>query len=340
MGCAYELTSINTLPTGNACRSGAARRIGLPVFNGFALPAAAAIVEIFQAANALNRSGKDDRNAYEVCLLSTAGGRIASSSSVLVWTESVEAYANSADFHAIFVVGGTGVAQALRDVRLVNWLRHAYPSSELVFSLGEGRLLLEAAGVRQNSKTSNNRLHSGANMSRVSSSTDSLDALQPALSLVAKDFGEDAARQISNWVAPPAPTKFSSIVRKNLAGCVSEKIRESARWIEAHGDRAISVDDAAQVAAMSERNFLRRFKTEIGVTPSDYLLYVRLDMCCRLLIDRDLPIDKIARRCGIGSGGRLSKLFRQHLGITPTEYRKQNGHRGGATDAPPLTSLP
>ncbi|MFC7632757.1 hypothetical protein ACFQVB_34380 [Paraburkholderia humisilvae] len=27
------------------------------------------------------------------------------------------------------------------------------------------------------------------------------------------------------------------------------------------------------------------------------------------------------RRCGIGSGGRLAKLFRKHLGKTPTAYR-------------------
>jgi len=72
---------------------------------------------------------------------------------------------------------------------------------------------------------------------------------------------------------------------------------------------------------MSERNFLRRFKMEMGVTPSDYLLFVRLDMSCRLLGETNLPVDKIARRCGIGSGGRLSKLFRKHLGTTPTEYR-------------------
>jgi transcriptional regulator GlxA family with amidase domain len=86
-------------------------------------------------------------------------------------------------------------------------------------------------------------------------------------------------------------------------------------------NRSIMMDEAAQVAAMSGRNFLRRFRLEIGVAPSDYLLYVRLDLCCRLLIDTDLPVDKVARRCGIGSGGQLSKIFRKHIGRTPTEYR-------------------
>jgi transcriptional regulator GlxA family with amidase domain len=62
----------------------------------------------------------------------------------------------------------------------------------------------------------------------------------------------------------------------------------------------------------------------MGITPSDYLLYVRLDMACRLLLNTDLPIDKIARRSGIGTGGGLAKIFRKHLSTTPTEYRAEN----------------
>jgi transcriptional regulator GlxA family with amidase domain len=72
---------------------------------------------------------------------------------------------------------------------------------------------------------------------------------------------------------------------------------------------------------MSERNFLRRFKNEIGLTPSDYLLRARLNMSCRMLVESRLPVDKIARRCGIGSGGQLAKLFRKYLATTPTDYR-------------------
>jgi transcriptional regulator GlxA family with amidase domain len=60
---------------------------------------------------------------------------------------------------------------------------------------------------------------------------------------------------------------------------------------------------------------------EMGLSPSDYLRRIRLDMSCRLLVETNLPVDKIARRCGIGSGGRLSKLFRTFLATTPTGYR-------------------
>jgi transcriptional regulator GlxA family with amidase domain len=325
MECTAELTDIKPIVGNAQSAEYASRRIGLAVFNGFALPAAATIVEVFQAANALGRPGRAVLPAYDVCLVSAAGGRIASSSSVFVWTESLETCRQWDNFHALFIAGGMGVANALRDERLITWLRRAHPKSEIVHPLGEGRLLLEAAGLAQAASATESRLPVANGARRVlPNASDALDSLQTALSVVTEDFGEEVAHQISSWVAPPPPTHFSAVVRKNASVCVTEKIRESARWIEINGDRPISIDDAAQVAAMSERNFLRRFKTEIGVTPSDYLLYVRLDMSCRLLAETDLPIDKIARRCGVGSGGRLSKLFRKHLETTPSEYRTQH----------------
>jgi len=81
------------------------------------------------------------------------------------------------------------------------------------------------------------------------------------------------------------------------------------------------VADAARVAAMSERNFLRRFKAQVGLTPSEYLLRARLDASCMLLSATDLPVDKIARRCGTWSGDGLAKIFRKRLSISPTQYR-------------------
>ncbi|MGF6837783.1 transcriptional regulator GlxA family with amidase domain [Paraburkholderia youngii] len=48
---------------------------------------------------------------------------------------------------------------------------------------------------------------------------------------------------------------------------------------------------------------------------------MRIDMCFRLLIEVDLPVDKVARRCG------LAKLFRRLLSTTSTEYRANERRR-------------
>lgn len=324
MECSSVVDSNNAMLPHVSPETGTVKCIAIVLFDGFALLEAAAIVEVFQSINALTEGERCDGIRYDVRLLSVTGGRIVSSSSVFVWTEAIEAWYDSERFHALFIAGGAGVNDALRDERLIAWLRRTHPRSHLVFPFGEGRLLLDVAGFGQATGIRRHAEHAGEIMRIGAGNGPSSVAASPsqaAISVVEADFGSAIARQIADWVTPSTDTRFTAIVRKNVSAGVSENIKASAKWLEANGHRPISIDDAAQIAGMSERNFLRRFKIEMGVTPSDYLLYVRLDMSCRLLVETVLPVDKVARHCGIGCGGRLAKLFRKHLATTPTEYR-------------------
>jgi transcriptional regulator GlxA family with amidase domain len=290
------------------------------LFNGFALPKVAAIIEIFQKANALTTS-LFGHTRYDVSLLSASGGRIASSSSVFVWTESVESHRHADTLHTLFIAGGAGASHACRDARVNAWLRRAYSHSAIVHPIAEGRFVLEATGLssRYSRSLQNDQLaHHPHIQSPVGGSP---TAVRTSLHIVEEDLGSELARQVAESIAPHQGTPFGSLLKTASESQVSEKIMASARWLDENVDRPISIDDAARIAAMSERNFLRRFKNEIGMTPSDYLLQARLNMSCRMLVESSLPIDKIARRCGIGSGGHLAKLFRKYLSTTPTEYR-------------------
>ncbi|SFU25676.1 GlxA family transcriptional regulator [Paraburkholderia aspalathi] len=305
-------------------QTSALTRVDIALFNGFALPTVAAIIEIFQKANSLTAEQRSGRVRYDVSLLSAAGGRIASSSSVFVWTDDVQSHRGTNETHLLFVAGGAGAQQACRDERLSSWLRRRHPVSEIVHPIAEGQLLLQAAGLPSRYCP---LLYDGSEVQGLPparSLTEPPGAASTALRIVEEDLGAELAQQVAESIAPRPTTPFSSAGTFGLTPQVSEKILASARWLDANVDRPISIDDAAQVAAMSERNFLRRFKNEIGMTPSDYLLRARLNMSCRMLVESRLPIDKIARRCGIGSGGQLSKLFRKYLATTPTDYRMRN----------------
>ncbi|CAE6961754.1 GlxA family transcriptional regulator [Paraburkholderia domus] len=311
-----------TWQTSAPTQASAMSHVDIALFDGFALYKVAAIIEIFQKANALFAAQRSGRGRYDISLVSASGGRIASSSSVFVWTESVETHRGTNDTHLLFIAGGAGMKHACRDERLSNWLRRRHPFSEIVHPIAEGRLALEAAGLPSRYCSllygGSEELHDLYSVPLLSQAP---GAVQTALRIVEEDLGPELARTIAASIAPQRHTPSSSSVTPSVAAQVSENIMASARWLEANVDRPISIDDAAQVAAMSERNFLRRFKHEIGMTPSDYLLRARLNMSCRMLVESGLPIDKIARRCGINSGGQLAKLFRKYLATTPTDYR-------------------
>lgn len=109
---------------------------------------------------------------------------------------------------------------------------------------------------------------------------------------------------------------------------MSEKMRDVAEWLAANFAAPVRMGQAAARVAMSERSLLRHFTREIGVTPSDYLTQVRLARACTMLERTALPVDSIARRCGLGSGDYLAHLFRRHFDRTPTEHRRAHARVG------------
>lgn len=321
MGLAVGLSQMRLARACGAGRIALPRRVGFVLYEGFDLADLVAVVKMLQAANAIECGAAGRGDFYEICLLSSNGGGISSAFKLVVDTEPLQPAGRGPRLHALFLAGGGGARRALGDERLRAWLRDCRERAQTVVPIAEGQDLMEAAGLCVPSMLG--QAGSGA-----------AAALAATLRMIERDLGEAVAQRVGrSGLREVAPRQ--DVAQLAMASRVSEQVLASARWLEANSDRPISVGDAAQVAAMSERNFLRRFKMELGITPSDYLLRIRVKRSCRLLAETDLPIDKIARRCGIGDGGRMAKIFRKYLANTPSAYRA--GLRGGgeaATQAP------
>ena len=308
----------------------ATRRVAIVLFDGFSLLGAGLVAEVFHVANELASTLAHHAQAYDVSFLSADGGNIRCASSVRVWTDGLDAR-HYTGFDALFIAGGKGAHAAASDERLLGWLRRVQTKTANIRPIGEGSLLLDAAGIGAIEKG----FRFGPYRRLSNQNDESLDAdeqLEPmkgALSMVKRDLGLDIARGVAERLMPGASARFVPLLGDGCTASSSEKIRAAARWLQDNCERPISIADAAQVAAMSERHFLRRFKLELGTTPSDYLLQARLAITCALLVDSELPVDKIARRSGMGNGDRPAKIFRKRLLISPTEFRLQS-RRGTA----------
>ncbi|SMG28177.1 GlxA family transcriptional regulator [Paraburkholderia susongensis] len=301
----------------------AARRIGILLFDGFWLLGPGTVVEMFQSANELSDTRGGEDPPYEVQFLSMDGGNVASSSLARIWTDRIDTRFSSG-FDVLFIAGGSGAHAAARDERLLNWLRVVQSRTRAIETIGEGRLVLEAAGPTEHDGLMNRYPGAVASEGAFSAANDRNDCARCALMFIKRDLGAELARSVADRVMPDMAATWVPLPAEGGTLSVAEKIRAAARWMEANCDRPVSVADAAQVAAMSERNFLRRFKHEMQVTPSDYLLQVRLRIACNFLTETELPVDKIARRSGTGNGDRLAKIFRKRMALSPTEYRARS----------------
>lgn len=85
----------------------------------------------------------------------------------------------------------------------------------------------------------------------------------------------------------------------------------------------ISISEVAKKIHVERTYFFRRFKKEIGVSPSDYLLGVRLEKAKDLLRNSNLSIASIAKAVGYNNYVTFTESFAKKMGLRPSEYRKK-----------------
>lgn len=80
-------------------------------------------------------------------------------------------------------------------------------------------------------------------------------------------------------------------------------------FLQEHLDKKSSLDDLAEMANMSTRNFTRIFKKETQLTVNEYITILRKEKINQLLPNQDITRAEIARRCGLASERHLQRLM-------------------------------
>lgn len=87
--------------------------------------------------------------------------------------------------------------------------------------------------------------------------------------------------------------------------------------------RQISLDTISKSIYMSPAYISKVFKEEMGESPINYLIKIRLAKARELLLDGKLSIKAIARAVGYEDVYHFSKLYKKYQGLSPSKVRKQ-----------------
>lgn len=146
------------------------------------------------------------------------------------------------------------------------------------------------------------------------------------LALVEDDYGFTLAREVAQDMVmylrrPGGQLQFS---RYNLQQPgTSGPISDLQTWILENLTADLCVENLAQKAAMSPRNFTRVFTRETGASPARYVTEARLAAARQLLEQTSYPLERIAEQSGFGSSINLRRVFEKQLHLTPGEYRQR-----------------
>lgn len=107
-----------------------------------------------------------------------------------------------------------------------------------------------------------------------------------------------------------------------LRGLGDERLARALKQMHVQVDRPWTVEQMAEVAALSRSTFFERFSRTVGVPPMEYLLAWRMEIAKQLLRNYKLPVVEVAERVGYGSTSTFSVAFGRHVGQSPSRYAR------------------
>lgn len=94
--------------------------------------------------------------------------------------------------------------------------------------------------------------------------------------------------------------------------------------IRLHYREKLTPGQIAEAAGLSEHAAQSLFQEHLHCSLRDHIRSRRVRAACALLRRTDLPMAQIAAECGFGSASGFSLSFREVMGCTPQEYRRQH----------------
>lgn len=88
-----------------------------------------------------------------------------------------------------------------------------------------------------------------------------------------------------------------------------------------------NVEELSAEAAMSVSYFSHMYKSLFGVSIMNEVINSRVEYAKFMLTTTDIPVARIAETCGYKSYVHFTKQFKCRVGVTPSQYRKENGNQ-------------
>ena len=134
---------------------------------------------------------------------------------------------------------------------------------------------------------------------------------------IADAYGHAMLVECAHWL--------TSIEAPNVTGQLTvREFNKMEHYLAGLTGKSPTVADLARVCGLSERYFAKLFRTQTGMTASDYIKTIKITKAKQLLLETNLPLKQIAYQLGYSDSANFSSFFRTATGTTPGLYRGTN----------------
>ena len=278
--------------------------------------------------------------AYDVRLIAIEKDAVIRTGGVSIVADK-SIYDSDAPYDTLLVAGSPDFSRAESYADFQHWLRQRAAEVPRYGSVCTGAFFLGAAGLLDGRNVTTHWQHAAELAARYPAAKVEPDqiyvkdgplytsagvtaGIDLALRLVEDDHGRELALTVARRLVvflkrPGGQSQFSAHLAAQIAS--DTRVQSLQHWILDNLAANLSIAALARQAAMSVRNLTRVFQGETGVTPTDYVETARLDAARRLLEDTDVPLQRVASRCGFGNTDTMRRTFLRRIGTGPHDYR-------------------
>jgi transcriptional regulator GlxA family with amidase domain len=145
-----------------------------------------------------------------------------------------------------------------------------------------------------------------------------------ALGMIEKDFGQELARSIARKLVvyhrrAGGQSQHSALLEMDAK---SDRIQNALTYARRNLRNELSVEELADVAHLSPRQFSRAFRAETGQSPAKAVEHLRVEAARLMMEESRHPIDVIATETGFADRERMRRAFLRAFGQPPQAMRR------------------
>jgi AraC-like DNA-binding protein len=103
---------------------------------------------------------------------------------------------------------------------------------------------------------------------------------------------------------------------------LDHRLRSAIAYMRSHVAEPITVEDMAGRVGLSRTHFFTLFRDQLNTTPQVFWSAVRVEEVVRRLMFRNEPLTSVALELGFSSPGNFSRFFKEHMGVSPSTFRR------------------
>lgn len=308
--------------------------IGYVVFPGFQLMGFA-VVTAFEMANLAV-----GEPAYRVTLLSEGGGLVRASAGFCVETKPF----GNKTFDTVIIGAGTRIEPATP--ALTRFVRRSMKTARRVAAPCTGAFVLADAGVLDGRRATTHWYFAKDLQTRfpaikveedriylidgpIWTSAGMTAGIDLALAMIEEDHGADVARSVARKLVvyhrrAGGQSQFSTLLELEPK---SDRIQRALDHARRNLRSSLSVDELAQAAHLSPRQFSRAFRAETGQSPAKAVEHLRVEAARLMMEGGRHSMDVIADETGFADRERMRRAFLRTLGQPPQAIRRNANPR-------------